>query len=507
MSGLRIAIVGAGFAGLSAGKTLERFGHEVTIFEKAPDVGGVWSATRRYPGLRTHNNKSTYCFSDFPMPRGYPEWPTAEQVQAYLEAYVERFGLRPRLRLSTEVIAAKLDEDTGRWTITTTGEGAGEEHFDYLVVANGIFSESYVPDLPGRAEHEAAGGRVCHASEVHELEELHGKHVVVVGYGKSACDLAEAVSDAAASTTVVARELIWKMPKRLGGALNYKWLMLTRMGEGLFRYIQPRGFERFLHGPGRPMRDAMLAGVQAVATRQDRLGELGLQPRGRFEDIARSTVSLTTDGFFAKVRAKTIAVHRDADITALGAQDGRPVARLSDGFTVPADVVACGTGFRQRVPFLDPELERRLTDERGNFMLYRQIQPLDVPRLSFSGYNSSFFSPLSAEIAALWIANLLMGGMTLPPVAEQRAHVDVRLRWMEERTRGHHARGTNVIPFSMHNVDEMLEDVGVEVGRATRLTQWFLPIDPGAYRMVTERLLERQARVQVEARALATQRA
>lgn len=507
MSGLRIAIVGAGFAGLSAGKVLERFGHDVTIFEKAPDVGGVWSATRRYPGLRTQNVRSTYCFSDFPMPRSYPEWPTGEQVQAYLEAYVDRFGLRPRLRLSTEVVAAELDEDAGRWTIRAVGAGGGEETFDYLVVANGIFSEPFVPELPGRAEHEAAGGRVCHATEVHDLDEVRGRHVVVVGYGKSGCDLAEAVSDVAASTTVVAREVIWKMPKRLGGALNYKWLMLTRMGEGLFRYIEPRGFERVLHGPGRPVRDAMLGSVQAVATRQDRLRELGLEPRGRFEDIARSTVSLTTDRFFEKVRAGRIAVHRDAVIARLGAEGGRPVAHLSDGSTVPADVVACGTGFRQRVPFLGPELERRLTDERGNFMLYRQIQPLDVPRLSFSGYNSSFFSPLSAEIAALWIANLLMGGMTLPPVEQQRAHVEARLRWMEERTRGHHARGTNIIPFSMHNVDEMLEDIGIDVGPATRLTQWLLPIDPGAYRKVTEGLLERKARLEGRAREPAAQAA
>ena len=30
----------------------------------------------------------------------------------------------------------------------------------------------------------------------------------------------------------------------------------------------------------------------------------------------------------------------------------------------------------------------------------------------------------------------------------------------QERTEGKHARGTNVIPFSMHNIDEMLDEVG-----------------------------------------------
>ena len=81
---MKIAVVGAGFAGLASAKVLTEFGHQVVVFDKAPDVGGVWSATRRYTGLRTQNNKGSYSFSDLPMPKHYPEWPTGEQVQAYL---------------------------------------------------------------------------------------------------------------------------------------------------------------------------------------------------------------------------------------------------------------------------------------------------------------------------------------------------------------------------------------------------------------------------------------
>jgi hypothetical protein len=244
----------------------------------------------------------------------------------------------------------------------------------------------------------------------------------------------------------------------------------------------------------------MLGSVQSVAMRQLGLRELDLVPHGSFTDIARSTVSLTTDGFYEQVRRGEIAVHRDTVITRLVADEGRPAADLSDGSRVPADVVVCGTGFRQRVPFFSEEIQHTLTDGRGNFELYRHIHPLDVSRLSFSGYNSSFFSPLSAEIAALWIANLLMGGLTLPPVETMRAQVDARVRWMERRTEGKHARGTNVIPFSMHNIDEMLEDIRIDVGPATRVAQWLLPIDPEAYRKVTAGLLERQRRLEAPGR-------
>ena len=111
---MKVAIIGAGFAGLSSVKVLTQFGHEVTVFEKAPDVGGVWSATRRYPGLKTQNNKDTYFLSDFPMPAEYPEWPSGEQVQRYLAAFARHFDLERRIHLNSEVLSAEPEGDKGQ---------------------------------------------------------------------------------------------------------------------------------------------------------------------------------------------------------------------------------------------------------------------------------------------------------------------------------------------------------------------------------------------------------
>ena len=494
---MTIAVIGAGFAGLGTAKVLREVGFDVVVFEKAPDVGGVWSRTRRYPGLRTQNNKGSYRLSDHPMPRSFPEWPSGEQVQSYLEGYVARFGLAEVLRLGTEVTRASLSEAGDSWEVASRGPDGRFtiETFEQLVVANGIFSVPAVPAYPGTEEFTAAGGRVLPPGQLSGIDELDGRHVVVVGYGKSACDVAVPASEVAASTTVVARELLWKMPTKLQGVLNYKYLMLTRLGEALFRWIEPAGVERFLHGPGDGVRRRMLGSVQSVVTKQLGLERLGLVPDGGFEDIARSTVSLVTDGFFEGVAAGTIGVRRDSVVERLLEKDGRPHVELRDGEVLPADVVICGTGFRQEVPFLAADVQRQITDERGNFQLWRQIQPLTVPRLFFSGYNSSFFSPLSAEMAAVWIADLLLGGHEVPPVEERRAVVERRLAWMEERTGGHHARGTNIIPFSMHNIDEVLDDTGLNVGRATRALQWLLPLNPAAYRSVTRRLVQRKARL------------
>jgi cation diffusion facilitator CzcD-associated flavoprotein CzcO len=504
---MRVAIVGAGFAGLSTAKVLRQSGFDVTVFDKAPDVGGVWSRTRRYPGLRTQNNKGTYHLSDLPMPADYPEWPSGEQVQQYLERYAEMFGLGEVLRLSTEVVSAALVDGDTQWLIAHRPAGTDQPatwgRYDHLVVANGIFSEPALPQFEGRDAFTAAGGRVLAAGEFHDLEAARGKHVLVVGYGKSSCDVAVPVSDVAARTDVIARELLWKMPKKLGGALNYKYLLLTRLGEALFRYIKVRGFERFLHGPGNGVRRAMLGSVGSMATRQLKLRTLGLVPGGSFEDIARSTVSLATDGFYERVTDGRIAVHRDQVISELLVDGGRPAARLADGTVLPADLVVCGTGFRQHVPFFDRALHARLEDAAGNFMLYRQILPIGVPHLTFAGYNSSFFSPLSAEMAAVWTAAHLRGAVTLPPADRMREEVAARLAWMTARTEGRHARGTNVIPFSMHNIDEVLDELGLNLGRLARARQWLLPVDPRSYRKVTSRMLRRTAAAPANGRTVA----
>ncbi|MBN9757181.1 MULTISPECIES: NAD(P)/FAD-dependent oxidoreductase [unclassified Pseudonocardia] len=489
---MKIAVVGAGFAGLSSAKVLTGFGHDVTVFEKAPDVGGVWSASRRYPGLTTQNDKGTYSLSDFPMPKHYPEWPSGQQVQEYLESYARHFGIRDAVRTDTEVLSAEPREGGG-WTVTTAGASAGVGEFDHLVVANGIFSEPFLPPLPGTEEYRAAGGRYCAPSDFTDIDDARDRDVVVIGYGKSGCDVAVALNSVSRTTTVVARELLWKMPRRIGGALNYKYLLLTRLGEGLFRYAHLAGFEKFLHGPGKGVRNGMMSSLQGQIVRQLGLQKLGLVPGGSLEDIARSTVSLATEGFYEAVADGSITVHRDTLISALGARDGRPVAILSDGTEVPADVVVAATGFHQRVPFLSQDVRDRLVDERGNFELYRQIHPHTVADLSFCGYNSSFLSPLSAEVAALWIGVHLAGGIDLPSVEQRRAFVQERLRWMEERTEGKHARGTNIIPFSLHNIDEMLSDLGAGIGRRRRLAEWLLPVDPGVYARITAELTARHA--------------
>ncbi|MFC8662261.1 flavin-containing monooxygenase [Streptomyces sp. NPDC057199] len=482
---MRIAIIGAGVAGLATAKVLLQAGHRVTVFDKSPDVGGVWSRTRRYPGLTTQSPKAQYSLSDFPMPKDYPEWPTGAQIQSYLEAYAAEFAVDSTLRLNTEVTAAQV-AGNGQWTVTTPD---GTELFDRLVVANGVFCEPAVPEYPGLDAFTAAGGRLCAGNDFHDVEDARDKHVLVVGYGKSACDVSVAISHVAASTDVIARQMLWKLPRKIGGLVNFKMLMLTRLGEALFPYRRLRGFEKFLHGAGNRLRRGMLNSVGSVSVVQFGLRRHGLVPAGSMEDIVRGAIGLATEGFFEAVAEGAVTVRRDRTIARLC----KGAAELDDGTRLPADLIVCATGFRQDVPFLAEDALRRLLDERGNFLLYRQILPADIPGLYFNGYNSSFFSPLNAEVAALWIAAHLAGALDLPSAPEMRQAVAEQVAFMDTATDGHHCHNTKIIPFSIHNVDEVLGDLGLNIKSRVRASHWFNPVAPAAYRHLTPVLLERLA--------------
>ncbi|PZQ94953.1 MAG: monooxygenase [Cereibacter sphaeroides] len=486
----RVGIIGAGIAGLCTAKLMIALGYEVQVFDKDAEVGGVWAASRRYPGLATQNPRDTYAFSDFPMPADYPEWPSGSQMQAYLQSYADHFGVTPYLRLNTLITGATQDADG--WTIHSHPVDQNDapeavDRFDWLIICNGIFSIPSVPAYPGADAFRQAGGLLAHTSEFTRLEDARGKHVVVIGYGKSSCDVANATVGVAATSTLLARQLIWKIPKRIGNVVNFKHLFLTRMGEGLFPYMELRGFERFLHGPGRFIRNGMMNSVQSIISRQLKLGRIGLEPDKPLESIARSTVSLVSDGFYEKVEAGQLTLRQD-EIARL--EPG--LIHLKSGGTISADIIICGTGWDQRADFLPADALAKATDGEGNFRLYRSTLPVGVPRLLFNGYNSSFFSQLSAEVGSFWIAEYMAGRVRMPDEKAQNASIDQRLAWMTERTGGKHCKGTNIVPFSLHHIDEMLRDVDLSLPASVRLLQWFRSVDARQFGKLPGRLLARR---------------
>ena len=203
-----IGIIGAGLSGIVTAKTCLEYGYNVKMFEKDTELGGVWSSSRRYPGVSTQNTKDTYYFSDFPMPEHFAEWPSGEQVQSYLYAYAREFNVFPLIKFRHEITGTNFQNS--QWIITgQNGTGSFTELVDFLIICNGTFSDPFIPELPGMNSFVKAGGKILHSTQYHSTDTSRGKRITVVGFSKSASDVATAASESAESTHLVFREAKW----------------------------------------------------------------------------------------------------------------------------------------------------------------------------------------------------------------------------------------------------------------------------------------------------------
>src|ERR1700760_2596486 len=111
--GARIAIVGAGPAGIVTARYALEAGFEPTVFEAGNRLGGQWDVgaphSGVWPGMHTNTSRELTAFSDFAPPPEYPLHPTAEQIRDYLDAYAAAFDVVDRIRFGTRVEVARPD--------------------------------------------------------------------------------------------------------------------------------------------------------------------------------------------------------------------------------------------------------------------------------------------------------------------------------------------------------------------------------------------------------------
>ncbi len=478
----KVAIIGAGVSGLAAARTFKQTGHDVAVFERSHDLGGVWEPSRSYPGIQTQSPKELYRYTDKAMPETYPEWPNGAQVHGYLSAYAEDNALRPLIRFNTNISAMQRRAD-GKpgWTLSLAQEGAAahEEHFDFVAVCTGQFSEKNVLTHPGQQAFEAAGGQVLHSSEYTDPAQIKGKEVVVLGFSKSATDIAvNAVQNGAKSVTIVYRESVWRIPYFIGGLINFKRILYIRKQENMFQAWGLSALDRFKYAVAAPFIWANWRALEALLSLQLKLGKTGLRPSQPIEDTVSCSVPIVTPGLF-----DLIADGKIKTIQGTFSAYGEGTIDLSGGQTVPADVAILAVGWKLGVPFLPPEFRSKLIESDGQYRLYRIIANPDLPEMGFVGFNSSFCTVLSAEMAANWLVRYADGMLAHQPTpAEMNENIEMMLDWKRnKRPAAQVYGGLCSAPFHFLHFDELLADMGATVRKRNLIAENLAPPNAEAY--------------------------
>lgn len=204
-----IAIIGSGFAGIGMAIRLKQAGiHSFTMFERSAEIGGTWR-DNTYPGAACDVPSHVYSFSFEPNPQWSRMFAESREIHAYLLRCVEKYGLRPHLRLNTAIIEARFDEARGVWSLrTSTGETVTAR-----VVASGVggLVDPKLPAIPGL---ETFQGKMFHTARWDHDYDLTGKRVAVIGTGASAVQVVPAIAPKVGKLSVFQRTAAWVVPKR-----------------------------------------------------------------------------------------------------------------------------------------------------------------------------------------------------------------------------------------------------------------------------------------------------
>src|SRR5262249_2467254 len=151
--------IGAGSSGIAACKALKDRNVPFDCFEKGDRVGGNWvfqnknGMSSAYRGLYINTSRDRMQYTDFSMPRDYPEFTHHKEIARYFESSVDPFGFRGNIRFETGVTRATRRSD-GLWEIHT--DRGGIHVYDALLVANGHHWDPRWPEpaFPGTFDGE-----------------------------------------------------------------------------------------------------------------------------------------------------------------------------------------------------------------------------------------------------------------------------------------------------------------------------------------------------------------
>jgi dimethylaniline monooxygenase (N-oxide forming) len=436
----RVAVVGAGMAGLVVAKELREEGHEIVVFERTEGPGGVWAASKSRGGVAwgstmTSTGALNTTLSDSPTEvfhdehERFPHHLNRQQFLDLLTAYESRHGVfTDSLRCNVEVEAmTRLPDERWRLRVRDTITGLAEDEvFDAVTICTGLNKASYTPAIDGQ---DRFAGPQLHAEDYRpeEAGRFAGRRVLVVGVGETSSDVVmDLVERGVEHVYVSQRGPTWVIPRDVGnlppdhcetrlvhdGPMFHRWAMLLT-GAG------PIAFFPLLR-PSRVRRPKLTSVLRILVLNHQRkwlLWRLG------------SLNWTKSDNLYDAMAAGRATVLRD--VTRL--ESDRAV--FADGSEHPVDAVIYCTGYRPGDSLLPPTAVAEPDPgpgvdgsggppvPRSARDLYKLTIPPDHPNVAIIGFARGQIGAitLSTELQARWWALVVSGRRQLPGPARMRA--------------------------------------------------------------------------------------
>ena len=344
MNGLpRVAIVGAGHAGLCVVEALQRRGIRPVVYDDADRLGDVWR--RRYDDLILNTRGDESAIPGVDLPDRIGDWPGKEQWADHIEHAAAVLDVDRRTS-RVERVRRHGDE----WRLEHTD---GTDTTDVVVVATGRNRLHVVPPWDGVEESPI---EVLHAAEFRRPDPFLGRSVLVVGAGNSGVEIAHLCAAASVETTL---------------AMHRRPVFARREFFGTDLTSAAKAAKRF------PDRVVDLSGRILQLALFGRLKRWGIgPPQMRLSNVAEASGATLDSGFVDDVKAGRVRV-----IDAVDRLDGE-FAVTTSGERHRCDVLIAATGY-------DPGLSPLLPDDAlvDGWPACRTAPWMSAPGLYTAGLN------------------------------------------------------------------------------------------------------------------------
>ncbi len=195
-----VLIVGGGHAGLSVAARLGQLGVDTLVVDQIARIGDNWR--NRYKGLMLHNQVHSNHLPYMPYPPTWQPYLPKDRIANWLEMYVDCMDIH--FWTKTTFAGASFDEQHQVWNAEVKqADGISRMlHPKHIIMATSV---SGSPNIPHIDTLDAFEGPVLHSSQFGDGAAWKDKHVMVIGTGTSAHDIAQDLHGNGVKVTMVQR--------------------------------------------------------------------------------------------------------------------------------------------------------------------------------------------------------------------------------------------------------------------------------------------------------------